>query len=242
MSASCAGQVGRLDQRLGQLAALQPRDGDLGAAEVEADDVGHCGSPVKYSRDGGGLVDEHGDRLGLGHEQRGRRRRVGLGVGPERPRDRRRPWTPRWPGTRPGARAASVGRVIEMRGTNGSSPAWGTPTTSRRRSVSDFWPGNSEAQWPSGPIPSSSRSNLGGARRPRRHLLVVLGALVGTELALHPLKARRPVTERVEQALLDHLVVGAVVLGVDAALVADPERRVARGRCRPRCTASTKCW
>jgi hypothetical protein len=55
----------------------------------------------------------------------------------------------------------SVGIVIEMRGTNGSSPASGTPTTSRWRSVSDFWPGNSEAQWPSGPMPSSSRSNTG---------------------------------------------------------------------------------
>ena len=56
----------------------------------------------------------------------------------------------------------SVGRVIEMRGTNGSRPASGTPTTRRLRSLSDFWPGNSDAQWPSEPIPSSSRSNLGG--------------------------------------------------------------------------------
>src|SRR6185437_16777024 len=44
------GAVGRLDERLGQLGARQPGDGDLGAAEVEADDLGHCGAPVKYRR------------------------------------------------------------------------------------------------------------------------------------------------------------------------------------------------
>ena len=49
----------------------------------------------------------------------------------------------------------------ETRATKGSRPASGTPTTDRDRSLKEAWSGNSEAQWPSGPIPSSTRSNFG---------------------------------------------------------------------------------
>ena len=47
------------------------------------------------------------------------------------------------------------------RGTNGSNPASATPTTERDRSSREAWSGNSDAQCPSGPIPSNTRSNRG---------------------------------------------------------------------------------
>ena len=60
------------------------------------------------------------------------------------------------------AEAASMsGSVNEMRGTKGSSPASGTPTTSRAVSSTSGLPGNRDAQWPSEPRPSRMRSNDG---------------------------------------------------------------------------------
>ena len=58
---------------------------------------------------------------------------------------------------------ARVGSVRVTRGTNGSTFALGTPTTQRAVSSSAGSPGNSDAVWPSGPTPISTRSNSGRA-------------------------------------------------------------------------------
>ena len=53
---------------------------------------------------------------------------------------------------------ASSGRVIVTRGTNGSIPA--SATTARRSVTSSAGAfGNSEAVWPSGPMPITARSS-----------------------------------------------------------------------------------
>ncbi len=57
------------------------------------------------------------------------------------------------------AAASIAGSVSEMRGTNGSKPASGTPTTSRSVTCVSGRPGNSEAMCASGPSPSSMSPN-----------------------------------------------------------------------------------
>ena len=81
---------------------------------------------------------------------------------------------------------ARVGSVRVTRGTNGSTFALGTPTTQRAVSSSAGSPGNSDAVWPSGPTPISTRSNRGRASIERvcaverlQFLFVKRGAAVG---------------------------------------------------------------
>src|SRR6476660_9839015 len=57
--------------------------------------------------------------------------------------------------------------------------------------------------------------------------LVVLRSRVGTELAAHPeYPGRRRIAERLEQRLLRHPIVRAIVVRRDASLIAEPHARL----------------
>ena len=114
--------------------------------------------------------------------------------------------------------------VSEMRGTCGSIPASGTPTASRERSSSSGLPGNSDATWPSGPMPSSSRFQRGSPPIALADLgLVGARARVRPELALHPhdLRPRRELRSAAPARPSPKLESGCV--GRHAALVGEPD-------------------
>ena len=100
--------------------------GDLGAADVEPDEA-----PVAHrsSSAAAGASSTSDQLAGAGAHERRRRRLVRRRA--ERARARRRPCRRRRRGTRPRARVLNSGSVSVTRGTSGSMPASGTPTTKR---------------------------------------------------------------------------------------------------------------
>ena len=115
--------------------------------------------------------------------------------------------------------SAGIERVT--RSTNGSSPGSAGRTRLRPCSVGAF--GNSDATWPSGPMPSSARSNT---RVAELALVVGCRALLA-ELALDPVNVTRRRAEVVEQRAFRERVVRQLVVWRHAALVAPPELDIA---------------
>ena len=118
--------------------------------------------------------------------------------------------------------ARIVGSVIVTRSTHGSSPAG--PLVARRSSTTSCGePGKSDAMWPSGPSPSSSRSSSTSCEC----VVELVGGLGRRQLAADPVHLGRRRLEPVEQGLGREPVVRALVVGRDASLVAPPERDAA---------------
>ncbi len=173
-----------IDQRLGRSRArsarsasrsrsrsAQRRRRDLGPAEVDADDVVTAPASFAAAR----MVEQHGELFGdRGTSDEGTCG-SGLASGPnaaatasalEAPATRNTTCR----GQRQRGQASCV-----TRGTNGSSPASGPPTTSRERSDSVAWSGNSEARVAVGADPEQHQIELRRAgpvqlraRSPRR--------------------------------------------------------------------------
>ena len=150
----------------------------------------------------------------------------------------RTPPPPRPPSTRPSARnticwrRSAPGSVSVTRGTNGSSPASGTPTTSRDRSASEGWSGNSDARVAVGPDPEQHQVE---PRRPGRAQLplVVLGGRHRARARPSSGARRQPPTppSGSNSDSLDHPVVRALVVR---------RRRTARRRTRS-CARTRRC-
>ncbi len=117
------------------------------------------------------------------------------------------------------------------RGTNGSNPASGTPTTARDRSPRRRLVRKQRRAMPVGPDPEQDQVEPG---RPglAEQSLIILRADRRPEFALHAMDGRQSrIPEPREHRLVGHGVVGQLVLRRHAPLVAEPHR--ARGHVDP---------
>ena len=150
---------------------------------------------------------------------------------PPRPR---RPSTRPRPGTRPRARAKRRQRERDPRHERLEARPQGRRRPSRERSWQRRLIGEQRRVWPSGPIPSSSRSNAGGPRR-RQRPLVGLGA--GHRVRARPgsggRRADRPRRADRAAAPVDHPIVRALVVGRRRSARRRTSRSCASDRCRP---------